>query len=261
MTHKSVVSHLLEYVFPPKCVSCRSLIGTENAYMCDTCMDAYRAAKEQVCPLCLNAFAECNCPNRYMENNALHTLVKLYRYCPRSVELPESQLIYRLKSARDMTVIQFVAKEMAVAITRHIGKDEEFVLVGVPRSKRAIRKYDADHIALLCKELSKILNIPYIPAVRRIGKGKAQKTKRRSERILSAHHEYAPRKDVSLAGKTVILVDDVVTTGATLVACNKVVRKQGARKIICAVAGATIQYHDLISAPYYYSERRKKYGI
>ncbi len=252
---------LIDYIFPVKCAACKTLIRRGEGLLCSTCQDAYREATGKICPLCVKPMVECDCPNRYMERNNLHTLVKLYRYHAGDNTLAENQLIYRLKRATDITVMQFLAAEMIPAIQRHLTEGRFYVLVGVPRSRRAIRKYGEDHIEMLCRELSRRMEIPYVHAVCHVGHGKAQKTKRRAERISSAMQSYMPMKGVDLKGKTVILVDDVATSGASLVACAKVLRRIGAKTIICAVAGVAFRYHDLITDSAYYAERRKKYGI
>ncbi len=252
---------IVDYFFPPKCVACRRLIDKRAGDMCETCDAAYREAKERVCSLCLNPLPECDCPNRYMERNNLHTLVKLYRYQAGEIDLPENKVIYRLKKTSDGMVIKFIADELSPLIKRHIKENREYILVGVPRSAGAIRRYGADHIALLCKELSKQLGIPYCKAVQRIGHSKAQKTKNRDERIASAITSYKPKEGIVLKGKTVILIDDVATSGASLVACAKVVRRMGAKTVISAVAGVSFRYRDLLTDSEYYSERQVKYGI
>ncbi len=258
---KSILERFADFIFPPRCAACRTLIGNQGDRLCDLCGDSFRAAKEHVCSLCLKPLVLCDCPNRYMERNNLHTLVKLYRYQPRDRELPENRLIYRLKATSDITVIKFLADELVPVISRHINSEEEYVLVGVPRSHRAIRKNGGDHIALLCKELSKRLHIPYVKAIKRVRGGSAQKKKGRAERISAASKTYYKNSKISLKGKRPILVDDVVTSGASLTACAKVLRSLGARKIICAVVGSSFRYQDLIENSHYYAERRRKYGI
>ncbi len=257
----SFLQSMADYFFPVKCSACKTLVRRVDGYLCEECRDAYREATWRNCPLCLKPLIECDCPNHYMKQNQLHILIKLYRYQAGSASLAENKIIYRLKFANDITVMQFLAEELEPGIRRHLSEDKSYVFVGVPRSRNAIKKYGDDHIKLLCRELSRRMDIPYLPAVVRVGHEKAQKTKRRKERIASATKSYMARKHVNLKGKTVLLVDDVATSGASLVACAKVLRRMGAKTVICIVAGIAFQYHDLLANATYYAERKQKYGL
>ncbi len=252
---------LVDYFFPTRCVACRKLLDKHEGMLCDECRPAYEESKTHLCPLCLKPLTECDCPNRYMERNNLHKLVKLYRYQAGEGDRAENRLIFRLKKTTDSRVVHFLADEMTPVIQRHLSAEKSYVIVGVPRSKSAIIENGGDHIALLCRTLAKRLKLPYVKAVKRVGKGRAQKTKTREERIASSRQCYAIGKKISLSGKTVILVDDVATTGASLVACAKVLRRMGAKTVICVVAGVSFRYRDMISDADYYSERKNKYGI
>jgi ComF family protein len=172
-------------------------------------------------------------------------------------ELPENRLIYRLKRSDSESVTRFLAQELAPGIRRHMDEKHAYVLVGCPRSKSAIRKYGYDHVQLMGKTLSGELGIPYIDAVEHIGHAGAQKTKNRKERLQAAVLSYRPNKKKSLKGKTVILLDDVVTTGATLAACARATRKLGARGILCAVIGSNFRYSDLAERKVYETERKR----
>ncbi len=252
---------IVDYFFPVKCASCKTLVSRSEGLLCEACREAYHEATMRNCPLCVMPMIECDCPNRYMERNHLHSVVKLYRYRQGESDSAENGLIFRLKKTTDITVVQFLAEELVPGVKRHICDSRSYVLVGVPRSKKAIRKNGGDHVMLLCRELSRRLEIPYIPAVCRRKSGKAQKTMRRAERITSAMKSFSPQKNVDLKGKTVILVDDVVTSGASLVACAKVVRHMGAKTVICVTVGAAFRYRDLLKDSIFYSERRSKYGV
>ena len=102
-------------------------------------------------------------------------------------------------------------------------------------------KYGIDHAELLAKSLAKKLSAQYYQPI--ISKSKkAQKKTSGEERLKNAQFKLKVRAK-SLSGKTVIIVDDIVTTGSSMGACAMLLRGLGAKKII----GATISiaYKDM----------------
>lgn len=255
------MNHLIETVlnllFPPRCAACRELLEENEKIMCRTCDAAYREAVARECPECLKPMRSCTCPNRFLDRHGIHKVAKLFRYRPRESELPTNRLIYRLKRAESVSVISFLAEELSESIKPLLDEKYSYVLVGVPRSKEAIRTYGYDHVKLLCRAMSRVLGIPYISAVRRIGHTGQQKKKNYRERLISAIQSYEPARGIDLRGKRVILVDDVVTSGATIAACARAVRRIGARTVFAAVLGSSYRYSDLIGAKRYYHEKEK----
>ena len=252
----SFFEKLLWLLFPPKCPGCGELLSA-GAEVCPACLADYLTATERVCPQCLEPMHTCTCPNRFLDRHGIHKVIKLFSYHPRQAELATNRLIFRLKHCDSDATIAFLADRLAESIQLEIEVGIQYVFVGVPRSKNAIRRYGDDHVRLLCRALSKKLRIPYVHAIGRVGREGQQKKKNYRERMVSAAVSYAPNDRYDLRGKCVILVDDVVTSGATLAACAAAVRKCGARQVFAAVIGSSFCYRDLIGSKQYYFEKHK----
>lgn len=225
--------------------------------MCPACAADYAAATERVCPQCLKPIHSCTCPNRFLDRHGIHTVIKLFSYHPHQAELATNRLIFRLKRCDSDATITFLADRLAEEIRPQMENGKQYVLTGVPRSKNAIRRYGDDHVRLLCHALSKRLRIPYVHVIDRVGREGQQKKKNYRERLASAAVSYEPNRRFDLRGKRVILIDDVVTSGATLAACATAVRKCGARQVIAAVIGSSYRYRDLIGSKQYYWEKQQ----
>lgn len=100
-----------------------------------------------------------------------------------------------------------------------------YPLVPVPAGVRARRRRGFDQAVLLARELSPdVLTL----VVRR--RGASQKELNREERALNASRQYAPGSRPADLPTGVIIVDDVVTTGASIMRCGEIVQEMGIRE-------------------------------
>ena len=112
------------------------------------------------------------------------------------------------------------------------------VLVPVPASPDRVRDRGYDQAALLAEEAGRRLRLPVVRAVERTRVTTAQFDLDRAGRAanLGGAFRVAPSRPAQVAGRWVILVDDVVTTGATLAACAVSLLEAGA----AAVSGVAV---------------------
>lgn len=112
-------------------------------------------------------------------------------------------------------------------------------LVPIPTVRSHIRERGYDHVDLLARQFSAIREIPIMRALRRQN-NKTQHVVGKSERESQAKDAFTMRPGFSVQGKTLLLLDDIVTTGATLQAAAITLRNAGA-----IVWVATLAYHPL----------------
>ena len=104
--------------------------------------------------------------------------------------------------------------------------------------KKAERGYNqSDYLA---KGLSKSLNIPYsINSIKRIKYTESQTKLKMKERALNVSKAFKVGQPKKVSGKNILIVDDVCTTGATLLECGIALYKAGATSVYaCSVAVA-----------------------
>ncbi len=143
--------------------------------------------------------------------------------------------IGQLKNAADRTVADGLAVEMAEVMRREYGGIRFDCVMPVPQFKKDERKKGYNPAALLALALSSRTDIPYVAGLRKLFHTTPQKELRaiqRSGNLLGAFTVDEPR---AADGKTVLLVDDTVTTGSTLDECAKMLKIYGA----CAVYAVT----------------------
>ena len=251
------IDQLVRLLFPPKCPACGALLTAGSEVMCPACAADYQAATERACPQCLKPLHECTCPNRFLDRHGVHKVIKLFTYHPGEPDRAVNRMVFRLKRCDSEATIGFLADQLAKAMEGQMEGGVKYVITGVPRSKAAIRRFGDDHVHLLCRAVAARLHIPYVRAVHRIGREGPQKKKNYKERMSSARISYAPNESVDLHGCRVFLLDDIVTSGATLAACALAVRKCGARQVTAVVVGSSYRYRDLIGTKQYYREKQK----
>ncbi len=239
MKFKDLIKKIAFLISVPKCVGCKTRLQNEGSPLCPSCLEEYENTKQRNCSVCAKELSHCNCSNKYLESHYVKNIVKVFRYLPNE-ESAANNLIYSLKRDNRKDVLNFLSDELSDAIFNSYKNTDKFIFTNVPRRSEAIRKYGIDHSKLLAKALAKRCGGKYIQLLRSNAKT-AQKKLLANERINNAKFDYRLRKP-SLKGITVVLVDDIVTTGASMGACAMLLRGLGAKKIIGA--SISIAYKD-----------------
>ena len=112
------------------------------------------------------------------------------------------------------------------------------IITWVPLSRKRLRRRGYDQARLLAEELAARTGLPCEGLLRKTRNNPAQSGRGSAEkRRANVLGVYAPVKEQEIQGKRVLLVDDIVTTGATLSACAQVLRAAGADRVsACTVA-------------------------
>ncbi len=240
---------LLSFLYVPRCAGCRTPLSVNEGALCHSCrLDFFREMEEE-CPSCGLAARKCTCAPKTLENDGIKSIYKLFLYHAKESELITNQAIYRLKHKGDPAICEFFAEELAARLKAEFDMDPaRHLITYAPRTKGAIRREGFDHMKLLAALLAKKLSIECVDAVDNFGK-REQKRLSRKERFANTADAYRAKPGVDLHGRRVILIDDITTSGATLLHLVRALRKVGGRGVTVAVLGAT---------PYYPRIRKKK---
>ena len=231
---------LLYYVAPPKCTCCKNRLTRKEQALCKKCKTEYDNTLRRNCSICAKPLYECSCTNDYLDSHYVHESVKVFRYRVEGGEAANS-LIYSLKRDNRRDVLKFLSEEVASSILNSIKVNDNYIVASVPRIEKSIVKYGIDHAELLGRSIAKILGIKYQKLL--ISKSKLQQkhAEGREARIKNVDFRIKhATKDIT--GKNVILVDDIVTTGASMGHAATLIKGLGAKKIIGA--SVAIAYKD-----------------
>lgn len=229
------------FIFVYKCVGCGELLSYEqskNAF-CKKCRAAYDEAKTVNCPSCYRETVACTCMPKALSKSGALCLRKLMPYDKMKEHTPPNRLLYRLKHQPNSRLEHFVADELAPLMCEELAvlsvdlPSEQAVIVYLPRSRQAKRAEGFDQSERLSRALSRILKIPVAKAIVRTRRGRVQKDLGAVERMENAKESFRYNPHVDVKGKYVLLFDDVVTTGAGMSVCTALLRRAGAKGVLC----------------------------
>lgn len=227
----------------PKCVSCFDKLSFEDCALCPKCLAEYYETKAQsFCSVCLKPLYECSCTNDYLDSHFVHKVIKVLRYkaSVEGVRVPAYELVYNLKRGNRRDIVKFLSEEIAESIRNSLKlENKKYIITNVPRQRSRRIKYGVDHSKELAKAVGKILDFEYLPILKSKSP-KAQKKTHGEERITNAKFDY--KNEYDLKGENVIILDDIITTGASVGTCATLLKGLGARSII-AVSFA-VAYKD-----------------
>ncbi len=140
------------------------------------------------------------------------------------------KVVYQLKFAGNTAMARAVA-ELAYPLLNNPEFMECDMIVPVPLYWRRFMQRGYNQSEVLAKMIARYLNIPVKKPLKRIRHTTRQATLNREERLKNLKGAFAVPKPEKVAGKTILLIDDVLTTGSTLHACAEALRKAGVKDI------------------------------
>ncbi len=229
-------------IFPPKCVNCGELLDVELTKLvsdpfCPKCRLHFERAKNDECERCGLEMKFCRCMPQAMNKVQCTSLLKLMGYKNRDNSMPMRRFVYSLKCSSIKMRNAFIAeqmRELLIPEMRAYGlMPSDCVITYLPRSRKNKALFGLDQSLILARSLSKITGIKFLPCFKRRLFTTEQKNLNKYERILNMRSAYELRElGDEIRDKTLILVDDVVTTGASMAACARLAYSGGAYAVM-----------------------------
>ena len=236
-------------IFPPKCANCGELISVDVSKkqidpLCPTCRMHFENEKQLECNVCGLSMNFCRCMPKNMSRAQCAALLKLVSYRTQGDDMPIRDFIYSVKHSNNKITFNFLAEQFRELLIPEMRSasllPSDCVITFLPRSHKNKANDGFDQGFELAKALSKCTGIELVRCFDRKLGGEEQKKLNHYERRLNMRSAYKTRdvEDI-IKDKTVILVDDIVTTGASMASGTRLLFAMGAFSVIGVSIGLT----------------------
>lgn len=221
-------SFILDLIFPKFCASCKK----EGRYLCSDCSREIQMNHYSFCPVCKNKtpnLQKCPLHKTYLkfffspfsyDNTAIKNLIHNFKY--EFIKSIGHELAYfQIQTIKNSSIYKLILEN-----------PQNFLITAVPLHKKRLTWRGFNQSEILAKEISQKSNIKLFSELKRIKNTKPQidmtDHKQREQNIKGA---FICEDNKKIKNKTIILIDDMITTGATMEECARILKKHGAKEI------------------------------
>lgn len=229
-----LINRILKIFLPPRCIKCGAILSDDDG-LCPECFNQLNFITAPYCYKCGHPFEE-------VVNKKSQKL--LCGRCSKKQKTPfrlnRSALIYDDISKDLILALKFMDKtENAKTLAKwlcmagyDIWQEGADILVPVPLHYKRLIKRRYNQSALLAKELSKLtgIEVDYTSLIKHKST-KPQVQFSGHERVKNVRGAFSVKQEEKIKGKSVVLIDDVMTTGSTLKECAKALKAAGAKSV------------------------------
>jgi competence protein ComFC len=204
--------------------------------LCDHCLDSFQTIGPGSCDIC-------GLPRAFDPD--FPRVTPYCMDCQRkrfSFDLARSYGFYEGPLARSVVLLKheeieplgkWFAERLAEIVKKEGIRMEVDLIVPVPLHRQRRKERGFNQVDLIGRPLSKLLRLPYKPVLLMRSRPRPEKHLLRSEeRWKAVRGAFAMRKGGRVDNLRILLLDDVMTTGATLDACSRALREAGAKLVL-----------------------------
>lgn len=216
-----IIARLLDILFPPKCILCQKILEKNETDLCEACR-----------------IESSECRNDRKKRTFLDSWLSVWYY-----EGYIRRSLIRFKFYRKRHYACAYGRLLAMRILEaHPDGFDILTWVPVSRIRKIKRGYDQDEV--LAVEVGKELGIEPVATLRKIRNNRPQSRIQneagRRANVLGVYRCAAPEL---VAGKRILILDDIITTGATAGECARVLKTAGAKEVHCGTVAATRHFN------------------
>lgn len=209
---KKALHPLLHLFIPHQCAGCGSDIMSRQQVLCMHCIN-----RLPVTSFCDHAN---NPVEKIFWGRMPVTAAASYLYFSKDSVL--QHIIHELKYKGNKELGSFIGRKMGEALLSAQRFNDMNALIPLPLYAARERKRGYNQATLLCRGMAEVLNLPVLTQViHRHTSSETQTNKNRIDRWLNMQGKFVLQQPDAISGKHILLVDDVITTGATLEACGQ----------------------------------------
>jgi ComF family protein len=227
-----IFKRLFQFLLPAQCPCCEKFLEEGQEGICSDCLSQIDWIEPPFCSVCGTPFLSKEVKNHPCSNCLTR---KKYFKMARSLGAYHGSLqeaIHQWKYQGKIALTSFFGKWMTERMSRYWDPDLFDLLIPVPLHPQRLRQRGFNQVLLLVKELNRRTGIPYGKSL--LQKGRAtipQVNLTSAEREKEVRGSFRTTGKEKMKGKSILLVDDVYTTGATVNECSKVLLAAGAERV------------------------------
>jgi len=217
---ESYLWYLVDIIFPPVCPGCETL----GARFCENCQQEVIHLPEKICQICGSPSASSICRQCTISRPPYLQMRSWAVF-----KHPIRNILHTIKYRRNVGLGQTIAEIMLPDLTALNWPIES--IIPIPLSEQRLRERGYNQVALIARPLAQLQSIQYLPnGLRRARHTRSQVGLNLAERKNNIKDAFfADPKRV--AGKNILVIDDVTTTGATLVEAASALKRAGAKTV------------------------------
>lgn len=231
---------LLGLIYPRACYGCEAVMAEQEGRLCEDCITQLRPITRPFCEVCgqpfsgdlMDGFQCSNCVDRALQFD-------FARAAYQSRDIARA-LVHRFKYNGHFFLASLLGKMLNETLDdpriAEADDNSEWVLVPVPLHARRLREREFNQAKELSREVARQRGLKVVNALRRTRYTRSQAMLDRIERLSNLRGAFAisskTRERESIVEKKILLVDDVLTTGATASECARTLSDAGALKVV-----------------------------
>lgn len=211
---------IISLLAPHCCLAC----GVEGSLWCDACSQSALPVAER-CYRCHKLSSDGRTCATCRRTSVIYSVRAVTRY-----EGVAKQLVWRLKFERARAAADTIAALMAARLDLPSG----VIIAPIPTSTNRVRQRGYDQAQLIARGIARRTGHAYQSILLRLGQ-QQQHTASRKQRMVQLSEAFAVPSLARVRGSHIILVDDVITTGATFEAAARALKEAGAARVSAIV--------------------------
>ena len=217
---RSLARSALDLLLPLHCLGCRR----EGAVLCARCIEGLHGLEQPFCDTCAQPNVNGRCGSCLDHPSEIAGIRAPYLF-----EGPVREAVHRLKYRGWRVAAPVLGGLLADYLERH--KLPGQVLVPVSLHPRRLRSRGYNQSYLLARETGKLLNLPVEKDLLKRAKDSPPQVEAGSseQRLANVAGSFVAAPEA--AGRSILLIDDVATTGSTLMACAAALKEAGAASV------------------------------
>jgi ComF family protein len=240
-----IFARFIDIIYPPRCHICRSFISDDkgHTHFCSDCLESVAVIRPPLCTICGIPF--------YSFSDENHPCERCLRKRPFFDQLRAPYLyqggimeaIHQMKYGSKPYLAESLGALLASFANDRLEDYGRGLIIPVPLHPKRLRERGYNQSLLLARAMSPLLGMEIdLLSLRRVKYTKSQTGLNSEERKRNVLGAFALERKKEFKRQSIILVDDVATTGHTMNECARVLKAAGCEKVLCLALARTETY-------------------